>query len=174
MSRLLSISLFLLLALGGCGYTTGSILPSNYKTLFVEPFSNKIGFVNENSRAQYIPLLETKIRTAIIDRFQLDGHLRLNDSNQSDLILKGALTSYEKDDLRSDDNQNIQEYRLRIVVSLTMIDNTTGQVFWSEPSFVGESTYFTTGARAKSETEALNDTLTDLARRAVERTIENW
>lgn len=174
MKLLLGAAFVVLLAFSGCGYTTGSLLPSNYKTLFVEPFSNKISFINENSHALYVPQLETKVRNAIIDRFQLDGHLRLNDSNQSDLVLKGDLVSYEKDDLRSDNNQNVQEYRLRIVVALTMYDNTTGQVFWKEPSFVGESTYFTTGSAAKSETQALEDTFTDLARRVVERTIENW
>jgi hypothetical protein len=55
-----------------------------------------------------------------------------------------------------------------------MVDNATGEIFWSEPSFSGESTYFLTGPQAKSESEALNDVLTDIARRAVERTIENW
>lgn len=169
--------LFLVLSvisLSGCGYTTGSLLPPQFHTLYVEPFANKVEFVSENVRTLYVPLLETKVRNAIIDRFQLDGHLRLSDSNKSDLILKGTLVGFERDDLRTDQNQNVQEYRLRIIVSLTMIDNTTGQVYWQEPSFVGESTYFTSGPQAKSETEALNDTMTDLSRRVVERTIENW
>jgi hypothetical protein len=160
--------------LAGCGYTTGSLLPPQYRTLYVEPLINRVEFVNENVRALYVPLLETKVRNAIIDRFQLDGHLRLNDSDKSDLVLKGELIGFERDDLRVDTNQNVQEYRLRVTVSLVMMDNTTGQIFWKEPSFAGESTYFTTGPQAKSEASALNDTLTDLSRRIVERTIENW
>lgn len=167
-------SMVLALFLSGCGYTTGSLLPSNFHTLYVEPFHNKVQFVNEEIRGLYVPLLETKVRTAIIDRFQLDGHLRLSDSNKSDLILKGDLVGFQRDDLRTNQNQNVTEYRLRIIVSLTMIDNTNGQIFWDEPSFAGESTYFTTGPQAKSESDALNDTLTDLSRRVVERTIENW
>ena len=174
MNPLASIFICMLLFLSGCGYTTGSLLSSDYRTLHVQPFGNKVAFVNENTQNLYVPLLETKVRNAIIDRFQLDGHLRLSDSDKSDLVLKGDLTSYERDDLRTDQGQNVLEYRLRIVVSLTMMDNTTGQVFWQEPSLVGESTYFTSGTQAKSEAEALNDTLTDLARRVVERTIENW
>ncbi len=174
MHRVFPFLMFLVLALSGCGYTTGSLLPSNYKTLHVDPIGNKIAFVNENNNTSYIPQLEIKVRTAIIDRFQLDGHLRLEDSGTSDLVLKGDLTAFERDDLRTDDNRNVQEYRLRITVSLTMMDNTNGQVFWSEPSLVGESTYFTSGPQAKSETQAINDTMTDLARRVVERTIENW
>jgi hypothetical protein len=100
--------------------------------------------------------------------------LRLNDSDRSDLVLKGELIGFEKDDLRVDSNQNVQEYRLRIIVSLTMLDNTTGQIFWKEPYFAGESSYFTSGPQGKSETAALNDTLTDLSRRVVERTVQNW
>ncbi len=169
----LSVS-FLLLALSGCGYTTGSLLPSNLRTIYVEPFTNKVEFVSENVRALYVPLLETKVRTAIIDRFQLDGHLRLNNSDKSDLVLKGDLIGFERDDLRIDSSQNVSEYRLRIIVSLTMMDNTTGQVFWKEASLAGESTYFTSGPQAKSESSALDDTLKDVSRRVVERTIENW
>ena len=164
----------MLIAMSGCGYTTGSILPSNYRTLHVKPFNNKVEFVNENVRGLYVPQLETKVRTSIIERFQLDGHLRLENSDKSDLTLQGDLIGFERDDLRIDQNQNVQEYRLRIIVSLSMIDNATGETFWSEPSFAGESTYFLTGPQAKSESEALNDALTDISRRAVERTIENW
>ncbi|MEI7998239.1 MAG: LPS assembly lipoprotein LptE [Candidatus Omnitrophota bacterium] len=164
----------LAVVIAGCGYTTGSLLPSNYRTICVQPFVNKVAFVNENVRGLYVPLLETKVRTAIIDRFLLDGHLRINDSDKSDFVLKGELLSFDRDELRTDQNQNVQEYRLRITVSLSMWDNTTGKVFWQEPSFAGEATYFTSGPQAKSESEALNDALTDISRRVVERTIENW
>ena len=162
------------LSVSGCGYTTGSMLPSKYRSIYVEPFYNKIEFVNENVRMLYVPLLETKVRTAIIDRFQMDGHLHMNESDKSDLVLKGDLVGFQRDDLRTDQNQNVQEYRLRIIVSLTMIDKATGEIFWQEPSFAGESTYFTTGPQAKSESDALNDTLTDISRRVVEHTVENW
>jgi len=41
-------------------------------------------------------------------------------------------------------------------------------------SFTGNTSYFTTGTQAKSEATAVNDALTDLARRIVERTVEQW
>ena len=169
-----TLLIVMMLLQSGCGYTTGSVLPSNYKTIHVEPFENKINFLNENSRTLYIPQLETNVRTAIISQFQQDGHLRINDSPSSDLVLKGKLIAYERDDLRTDNDQNVQEFRLRVVVALTMIDNTRAEEFFNESSFVGESTYLTSGSQAKSEAQALNDTLKDLARRVVERTIENW
>ncbi|MBI3602815.1 MAG: hypothetical protein HY209_08000 [Candidatus Omnitrophica bacterium] len=170
--------LFLILAvmgvISGCGYTTGSVLSSNYRTISVQPFGNKVEFVNENVRGLYVPLLETKVRTAIINRFLLDGHLRLSDSDKSDLVLKGDLIGFERDDLRTTNTQDVEEFRIRVIVSLTMMDTATGQVYWTEPSFAGEATYFTTGPQTRSESAALNDALTDLSRRVVERTIENW
>ena len=160
--------------LAGCGYTTGSLLPSQYRTIGIEPFKNAISFVNEGSRATYIPLLETKVRQAIVDRFQFDGHLRISDPQRADLILSGELISFDRDELRLTDDRDVQEYRIRITVKLTMTDGTNGEVLWTEPSFAGEATYFLTGSQAKSESAALEDALKDVSRRIVERSIENW
>ena len=158
----------------GCGYTTGSLLPANYRTIYVEPFQNKVKFISDTSRALYVPLLETKVRTAVVNRFQFDGHLKIKDSGRADLVLKGDLIEFDREELRLADNKDVQEYRIRIIMSLTMVDAVTGEAFWSEPSFAGEATYFTTGTQARSESAALDDALTDLSRRVVERTIENW
>ena len=160
--------------LGGCGYTTGSLLPSNYHAISIEPFKNKVGYLNENTRALYIPLLENKVHQAVISRFQADGHLKIANSDRADLILKGELTSFDRDELRLTDNQDVKEYRIRITVSLELIDPASSESSWSEPSFSGEATYFLTGPNAKSEAVALEEALTDLSRRIVERTIENW
>jgi len=35
------LSTLLLLSMAGCGYTTGSLLPTNYKKIAIEPFENK-------------------------------------------------------------------------------------------------------------------------------------
>jgi hypothetical protein len=52
------LSVFLLAVVStSCGYTTGSLLPSQYRTLHVEPFTNRIEFVNENVRTLYVPLM---------------------------------------------------------------------------------------------------------------------
>ena len=167
--------IFLLMVfLAGCGYTTGSLLPSKYKTIYVEPFKNKISYVSDSTRALYIPLLESKAREAIVDRFLFDGHLRIARSQQADLLLHGELTGFERQELRLTDNQEVQEYRIQITVALTMEDLISGKTFWAEPSFTGEATYFTTGPQAKSESAALEEALTDLSRRAVARTIEDW
>ena len=163
-----------LLAVAGCGYTTGSLLPSQYRTIYIEPFKNRVGYTTESGRELYVPLLEVKAREAIINRYLFDGHLRVADQDKADLVLKGELTGFERQELRLTDNNDVQEYRIHVIVALSLWDPAEQKNVWTEPSFVGETTYFVTGPQAKPESSAINDALTDLARRVVERTIENW
>ncbi|MBF0512104.1 MAG: hypothetical protein HQL13_07250 [Candidatus Omnitrophica bacterium] len=170
----LSLSILLAFVVSGCGYTTKSLLPSNYKKIYVEAFHNKVNNVDDNNSDLYVPLLETKIRTAVIDRFLFDGNLKVTDSDNSDLVLTGDLLNVAQDTMRQDTNLNVQEYRIRIIVSLTLTEKSTGKVLWREPSFVGETTCFLTGTPAVTQSSAINTALVDLATRIVERTTENW
>ena len=158
----------------GCGYSTRSVNLTGARTVYIEPFKNKINFGDESRRNLYLPLLENKITNAVTDRFLFDGNLRVVDKDKADLILQGELLNYQRDALRYTDNNDVQEYRITITVSMVLWDNVQQKPLWSEPNFSGDTDYFTTGSLAKSETVALQDALTDLARRIVERTIENW
>jgi hypothetical protein len=100
--------------------------------------------------------------------------LHIADPDKADLVLSGALIGVAQDELRQDVNQNVQEYQIRVIVSLSLKDAATGKVLWTEPSFAGESTYFLTGPQATSQSAAIDAALTDLATRVVERTVENW
>jgi len=168
------IAVLLIVSFSGCGYTTGSLLPPKYKKISVEAFKNKIAYVENTDNRLYVPSLETTVRTSIIDRFLFDGNLKIADPQNADLILHGSLVDIAQDDLRQDSNQNIQEYRIRIVVSLAMEDAQTHTLLWREPSFTGETTYFLTGPQAESQSAAIDAALTDLATRVVDRTVENW
>ena len=159
--------------IAGCGYSTGSLLPSKYRTISIEPFKNKVSFAQSHSNT-YIPLLEVKARDAMANRFLFDGHLRIGDAQTADLVLKGELTGLERQELRVTDNQDVQEFRINIIMDLMLWDPIDQKEVWHEPNFVGEATYFVSGPLAKSESVAIADALDDLARRAVERTLEDW
>lgn len=158
----------------GCGYTTSSTLPNSIKTIRVEPFKNSINYTEGTSRNIYLPLLEVEARNAVIDRFLFDGNLKVVELPEADLILKGELKRYERTALRYTDNDDVQEYRVHITVSFELSNARSGEISWSEPNFVGEATYFVTGPSARSEEAAVDDAILDLARRIVERTIEDW
>jgi hypothetical protein len=164
--------------ISGCGYTTGSLLPPHLKTISVENFSNKIPITDEVSDRRryktYRPLLEVDVTRAIIDRFIFDGHLRLAQKKDADLIMEGSLVDFRREPTKYGYNDTIDQYRIAIFVDLKLVEAQTGNVVWSEHNFAGSEYYFTSGQQAKSEDEAVTDAIKDLARRVVERTIEVW
>src|SRR3989344_2183697 len=122
-SRFLSFIVYGLLSMviiAGCGYTTKSTLPSTIKTIHVETFKNNVDFSAEGSRNLYLPLLEIKVRNAVINRFLFDGNLKIAEADKADLVLKGQLLSYDRSALRYTDDGDVQEYRVHITVSLEM------------------------------------------------------
>ncbi len=176
MKKILHISSALLIVvfLAGCGYSVRSASLGKLKTIYVEPFKNKISYGSQNTRNIYLPLLEVNVTNAVIDRYLFDGNLKIGKKETADLTLRGELIDYRRDALRYTDGNDVQEYRITITIAITLWDNAEGKALWSETSFAGDTTYFTTGVQAKSESTALQDALTDLARRVVERTVENW
>ncbi len=160
--------------LTGCGYTTRSALPARLRTIHVAAFKNAVPHTAEGRRNLYFPLLEVKIRDAIVGRFQFDGNLRIASPEEADLILDGTLVDYQRSVLRYTDDDSPQEYRMQVVVDLTLKDTARGTTMWKEKGFTGETTYFISGPQAVSESTAVDQAVTDLAKRVVERTIEDW
>lgn len=167
-----------LLSFSGCGYTTRSLLPSNFKSIYVENFTNSIKITAEQSNLRmyrgYRPGMETDLTKAVIDKFLLDGNLKVAKESGADLVLSGALIDFKREALRYDANDNIEEYRMKLIVNIALEDVKGGKLVWQEKGFTGETTYRTTGSLAKSESAAVTDAIADLARRIVERTVEAW
>jgi hypothetical protein len=164
--------------LAGCGYTTHSLLPSNYKNIYVDSFGNKIKISAEQSNVRmyrgYRPGLEANLTKAIIDRFLFDGNLRISSEDCANIVLKGELIDFRKEPLRYDANDNIEEFRLVLTVNMELIDTATGKTVWTQKNFSGETTYRTQGPLAIDENTAVTNGIEDLARRVVERTVEGW
>lgn len=164
--------------IAGCGYTTRSLLPSNYKTIYVENVVNKINVTAEQSNLRmyrgYRPGMEISLTKAIIDKYLFDGNLRTAPDGKADLVLSTELIDYKRDALRYDANDNVEEYRIKLIVNIQLTDGKTGEVVWTEKGFAGETTYNTQGSLAMADSTAVGVAMEDLARRIVERTIEAW
>ncbi len=178
-----TIKIFILLFafiffISGCGYTTHSLLPSNFKTIYIENFTNSINITAEQSNLRmyrgYKPGMEVELTKAVRDRFLFDGNLKITTKENANIILKGKLVDFKRDALRYDANDNVEEYRLKLIANLELEDAKGGKLLWKEKGFAGETTYRTSGALAKNEDAAVKDVISDLARRIVERTIEAW
>lgn len=166
------------LCLSGCGYTTRSMISDKYKTIYVTPFVNKIDITQETDVASkykiYRPMLETDITRSVINKFLMDGNLKPAKSEAADLVLKSELVEFRKDPLKYSDSDEVEEYRVSLVVNIGLWDNKENKLVWEEKNFTGDTAYFTTGTLAKSEAQAISDAITDLARRIVERAVEEW
>jgi len=164
--------------ISGCGYTTRSLLPENYKSICVENFANKINLSAEQSDMRmyrgYRPGMEIDLTKAVIDRFLNDGNLKIAPQERTDLVLKGELVDFRREALAYDNNENIDEYRLKLIVNIELRDAGTGKTLWTEKNFSGETNYRTSGSLAQSETAAVKNATLDMARRIVERTVEAW
>ena len=175
---LLFALVFLSVATVGCGYSTGSLLPSRLKTIYVDNFKNRIDIgqeVTESSRyTLYRPGLENDVTNAVINRFVFDGNLKIAKKENADLMLKGDLVEYRQEALRYDAADNVEEYRIKIAVNIELVDMAANESSWEEVGYIGEKTYKTTGRFVVSEDVAREEAIEDLARRIVERTVENW
>ncbi|MBI3332531.1 MAG: LptE family protein [Candidatus Omnitrophica bacterium] len=168
----------LCLLVSSCGYSTTRLLPSNYRTIYIEPFKNRIPITEEISdQEEYktsLPELDRKVTRAVINQFLFDGNLRITTKpEQADLLLDGEITDFSRQDLRRQDDNTVEEYRLNLTASVIVRDRQHAVIF-QEPSLIGDTTYFLSGSLAKSETAAVEDLLTDFSKRVVERVIENW
>ncbi len=178
-------TMFCLLAtvLTGCGYTTRSMLSGKYKNIYITPFLNKVNVTQEaysaNKYRIYRPMLETDITKKVINRYLFDGNLKPIKEDRADLVLKGELIEYRKDPLTYNaDNNEVAEYRINVYVNLSLWDTKENKLLWEEKNFNGNYTYFTSFASGNvvrvSEDTAVTNAIDDLARRIVERTVEQW
>jgi len=167
----------LLSLLSGCGYTARTVLPGDIKTIHVEIFKNSIDITKEVSAKDkyevYRPDLEVDLRDEIVGRIFLDGHLKVSSGSHADAVLEGQITEFRKDPLRYE-NEDVTEYRITLVCDIVLEGARDSEVLFEENNITGDATYFTTGALQKTETAALTDAMQDLARRIVNRIVENW
>ena len=163
---------------GGCGYTTRPGLAPHLKTIYVKPFVNKIDLTVLPTNEQQFPIyrhgMEVDVTNAVINRYQFTGLLRPASAERASCRLEGELVEFRREALRFDASQQVEEWRLNLVVNLRFIDQTTQTLLWEEQRLTGDATYFAAGAKAESEAPALSRAMTDLARRIVERSVESW
>jgi len=164
--------------LAGCGYTTRSMIADKFHTIYVAQFANKIDITKETDTAHRYkvnrPTLETDITKSVINGYLFDGNLRSAREESADLVLKGELVEFRRDALRYTDDDEVEEYRLNLLVNISLWDKRENKLIWEEKNFTADTTYFTMGSSEKSEDAAINDAIKDLSRRIIERTVEQW
>jgi outer membrane lipopolysaccharide assembly protein LptE/RlpB len=179
--RVLLVAWVFLIA--GCGYTTRSLISEKFRTIYIAPFANKIDITRDADAANKYkinkPMIETDVTKTVVSKFLIDGNLKPAKEQSADLILKGEVVEFRQDPLRYTESDEVEEYRLNVIVNISLWDRKENKMLWEERNFTGYYDYFTTYATASSVTkkttdQATPDAINDLARRIVERTVEEW
>ena len=177
MKQILGLILLGAFALSGCGYTTKVQLPENIQRIHVLPAVNGIDLTSEITDKTplriYRPGLEVDITNAVINRYIFDGNLKVTPLEKADAVLETKLVDYRRDALRYSDGEDMQEYRISVIVDVSLKEQKTEKVLWKE-RMAGDTTFFLAGPRAIGEDAAASRAVEDVARRVVERTIEYW
>lgn len=162
--------------LAGCGYTTRGFLDSRYKTVYVRPAVNDIeitGETQENDKFRSVPpLLENYLTSSLLDRFNLDGILKVVVEDEADLVVETVLKDYYRESIRYDEDDDIEEQRIKLVYEFSLFEANGSLV--KTKKIVASEKYATTGANARTEEAALDDLMDDAARRLVENIVEAW
>ena len=146
-----------LAGLGGCAYRLG---PTNgeragARTVQVNPFENKT----------IEPRLVEAVSFALRRQLQQDGTYKLNTHHEGDIVVSGAIVSYERHSLsfQSRDVLTPRDYRLTITAQVTARERLSGKVLL-ERRITGHSDIRIGADLASSERQALPLVAADLAR----------
>ena len=163
------------LVITGCGYTTRGFVYKE-KTIYIKPVGNKVNITDEkraySSYNIYPILVEKRLTNSLVNKFNIDGNLKVTDTKSNSLNLQCEIRNYDKEALRYADNDNVTEQRLRLYVHCNLYDEDARLL--KSKDVVGETTYFLSGKSAKTESSAQTDLINDTARRIVEAVVEEW
>jgi len=159
----------------GCGYTTRGFVYTQ-KTIVIKPVINKIDITSENRKysdyTSFPILIENRLTNEIVSKFNIEGNLKVVSEDPKALNLVCTVNDYNRDTLRYNNADEVDEQRLRLNTHIKLTDG-DGKVL-QDQSVSGETTYYLSGANQKSESAAQLDLIDDTARRICEAVTEEW
>ena len=166
MSRHIMIPLILLLLLlcaHGCGYSTGRLLNTKYKTIAVPIFKNATRYRD----------FEFELTRAVVSEIEKKTHLKVvNNRNAADTILIGQLVDFDPVVTVETTGDTVSQYRVVVVLNIKWRDRRTGEFLLVEPAF----SKYANAALEAGETlrDARGEAFSDIAEKLVERMEMEW
>ncbi|MBM3319496.1 MAG: LptE family protein [Candidatus Eisenbacteria bacterium] len=162
-----AVLLAALLATLACGYGLSARTNPHIRTIAVPLFQND---TLEKG-------IEEKLTADIIDVLQENRALTLTNERNADSVLLGKIIEYQRTPSSYDQSENVQEYKVTIILAVDYEDRVKRRTLWSEPRLLGWSTYFvvpTPGHEAEEEEDAQARAIRKLAEDIKTRTVEGW
>jgi hypothetical protein len=154
-----------LLAMAACGYRLGvGSCESDVvaRHIAVPLFEN----------ASHEPRLENLLTEAFRDRIQALPCVSLCSRKQADALLKGKILSAESYTVAVDEEFFAMEYRLRVVVAVSLVRSEDGEVLWRDGGLQEEVSFYASSDALlfkDNREEALMDLAARISERAVDR-----
>jgi hypothetical protein len=149
-------------AVGGCGYSLTTRLPSHIKTVAVPPF--------QNETLEYG--LEEEITQAIIDKFTVDNNLRVVMEERADSVVYGVIKAYKRRVAGFTAEEIATEYEVAIMMDITVRDRVKSKDLWEEAGMTRTTNYFVD--QVESEREGRQPAILQIAADVVSRTVQGW
>jgi hypothetical protein len=118
---------------------------------------------------------EQGVTDALINEFTDDNALRVVGEEQADSIIRGAVLLYERPVVSYDAAGSPNEYKVRVVASLTYEDLTRNEIVW-EGEVEGWALYSLDGSAGTltTEEEARLYAFQKLAQDVLAKTVQSW
>ncbi len=137
------------------------------------PDMNNVALIPfENNTAE--PGLEGLLMNEVVDQFIADGRLRLVEADRSDVIVRGAIDTYKKIPLIFGEQDIVEQYRMRIELSVSLIDSQTEQPLRQFSKIFRETTYSSVIPPRETEFQAQRRVLRQLSRDVLTSTVDGW
>lgn len=158
--------LILLLAVtaSGCWHysTSGSLLPSHVKTVAVPLFGNETTW-------EYG--IKERLTDGLIDGFTRDNTLRVEDERSADSVIRATITAIKEVPFTYDREEQVQEYKIQIFLSVQFEDLKERKVIWEDDSMEGWGTY---SAEDEDWETGIDRAIEKLVSDIVDKTVAGW
>jgi hypothetical protein len=150
------------------------ILPEHIKKVYVKPFEN-----NTNQFG-----IESKFTNEVINEIVADGRLSLvNNESDADGVLLVKIKRYSLQPLNYDINNVTEQYKMWVIVSVSLVDKDNNVTLWTEQNMEGIQIYLDINRRPSngdsmgdgmSEEEAREIVWAKMSRNIVRRIIKGF
>jgi archaellum component FlaF (FlaF/FlaG flagellin family) len=166
----LAILVLGVLTLGGCaGYRVGNTSGRDLQGV-------RSVYVPMAKNTSLVPDLQQTVTNAIVQRFNTDGTLEVNQSPNADSEIDVVVTNIQSTAVRSSTSDILvtAEYQLTIQATATYVNRRLGRKIFENYSVTGSTSFFTQSDIQEGERQALPLAAEDLANNVVKLVTEGW
>lgn len=155
--------------LAGCGaYSfSSSLLPKHIQTVGIPLMENRTGRGG----------LSTALADSLVEAFIDNNLLKVANERSADAVVEGIILSYRREPFTYDAGENVQTYRIEIVLEARFVDVRKNTVMWEERELSQWDTYNFVevgGQPAENEGIGIGRVLAKLTEDILNRSVEGW